>query len=90
MVKETDNRDLSFLPIQNSSPKLLSFQDIEKYNSSGFIAPFNAFSQNEIPEVIDKIVNVYLGARNEGEAFIDTYNRIGLQPFKEYVYAKPD
>ena len=35
MVKETDNRDLSFLPIQNSSPKLLSFQDIEKYNSSG-------------------------------------------------------
>ena len=49
-----------------------------------------AFSQNEIPEVIDKIVNVYLGARNEGEAFIDTYNRIGLQPFKEYVYAKPD
>ena len=49
-----------------------------------------AFSQNEIPEVIDKIVNVYLGARNEGEAFIDTYDRIGLQPFKEYVYAKPD
>ena len=49
-----------------------------------------AFSQDEIPEIIDKIVNVYLGARNEGEAFIDTYNRIGLQPFKEYVYAKPD
>ena len=49
-----------------------------------------AFSQNEIPEVIDKIINVYLGERNEGEAFIDTYNRIGLQPFKEYVYAKPD
>ena len=26
MGKETDNRDRSFLPIQNSSPKLLSFQ----------------------------------------------------------------
>ena len=59
MVKESDNRDLSFLPIQNSSPKLLSFEDIEKYNSSGFIAPFNAFSKNEINEVRKSVDNLF-------------------------------
>ena len=60
MVKENDNRDLSFLPIQTPSPKLLSLEDIEKYNSSGFIAPFNAFSKNEINEVRKSVDNLFL------------------------------
>ena len=59
MVKESDNRDLSFLPIQNSSPKLLSFEDIENYNSIGFIAPFNAFSKKEINEVRKSVDNLF-------------------------------
>ena len=49
-----------------------------------------AFSEQEIPEIIDKIINIYRASRNKGETFIETYNRIGLEPFKEYVYAKPD
>ena len=49
-----------------------------------------AFSEQEIPEIIDKIINIYRASRNTGETFIETYNRIGLEPFKEYVYAKPD
>ena len=33
---------------------------------------------------------VYLGKREGKERFIDTYNRIGIEPFKEHVYAKAD
>ncbi len=29
----------------------------------------------------------YLDARQQGERFVDTYRRIGAQPFKERVYA---
>ena len=49
-----------------------------------------SFAQDEIPDVIAKIVNVYKTRRETGEKFIDTYNRIGIDPFKEHVYAKID
>ena len=59
MVKEVDNRDLSFLPIANNSPKYLTIQDIEKYNSKGFVAPFNAFSTDETIKVREKVDNLF-------------------------------
>ncbi|MEX2365350.1 MAG: nitrite/sulfite reductase, partial [Pseudohongiellaceae bacterium] len=46
-----------------------------------------SFAQEEMPEVIENIVDVYLLHREKNEAFIDTYNRIGMAPFKERVYA---
>ncbi|MDA9003961.1 nitrite/sulfite reductase [bacterium] len=46
-----------------------------------------AFDQEDIPDVIDKIVDVFVKKRIEGEPFIDTYRRIGIAPFKETVYA---
>ena len=49
-----------------------------------------AFAQQEIPAVIDKIIKVYKSNREADEKFIDTYNRIGMAPFKETVYAKAD
>jgi len=49
-----------------------------------------SFAQEEIPDVVENIVSVYKDKRHEGEKFIDTYNRIGLDPFKEKVYAKAD
>jgi len=49
-----------------------------------------SFAQEEIPEVVEKIVGVYKANRTGDEKFIDTYNRIGLEPFKETVYAKAD
>jgi sulfite reductase (NADPH) hemoprotein beta-component len=49
-----------------------------------------SFAQDEIPDVVEKIVEVYLERRENGERFIDTFNRIGLDPFKEHVYAKAD
>jgi len=47
-----------------------------------------SFSREEMPETIGKIVDVFVEHRLPEELFIDTYNRIGLQPFKERVYAK--
>ena len=46
-----------------------------------------SFSAQEIPEVIAKILNTYLGLRHEDEIFVDTCHRVGIDPFKEQVYA---
>jgi sulfite reductase (NADPH) hemoprotein beta-component len=47
-----------------------------------------AFSRDEIPTVMEKIFDVYLRNRVNSEGFIETYNRLGIDPFKESVYAK--
>ncbi len=47
-----------------------------------------SFGANDMPGVIQKLVDVYVENRNAEELFIDTYRRIGAAPFKERVYAK--
>lgn len=47
-----------------------------------------AFGEAEIPDIIATILNVFVENRLGDELFVDTYNRIGLTPFKERVYAK--
>lgn len=49
-----------------------------------------SFAQEQIPEVIQKVIGVYKTNRESGEKFLDTYKRIGMDPFKEKVYAKAD
>ena len=46
-------------------------------------------SFGQIPEVLVRLLQVYVTERHEDERFIDTVRRIGLEPFKTYVYAKP-
>ena len=46
-----------------------------------------SFTFNQVPEVINRVLQVYLGERTEAERFIDTVRRIGHVPFKDYVYA---
>ncbi|WP_417329654.1 nitrite/sulfite reductase [Halomonas cupida] len=46
-----------------------------------------SFFREDVPAVIDKVLQVYVGERQPDETFIDTYRRIGLKPFKEFVYA---
>ncbi|TCS33987.1 sulfite reductase (NADPH) hemoprotein beta-component [Paucimonas lemoignei] len=48
-----------------------------------------SFSAGQMPEVIDRILQVYVRDRIEDEKFIDTVRRLGITPFKEYVYATP-
>ncbi|MCO7514541.1 nitrite/sulfite reductase [Pseudomonas guariconensis] len=46
-----------------------------------------SFAQDEMADVIEKLISVYVERRTEDERFIDTYQRIGIDPFKERVYA---
>ena len=48
-----------------------------------------SFNFQQMPEVIDRILQVYLRERFEEEVFIDTVRRIGVSPFKEFVYGTP-
>jgi sulfite reductase (NADPH) hemoprotein beta-component len=44
-------------------------------------------SQDEVADVVEKLVRFYLGARDsEAERFIDLVRRVGIEPFKEHVY----
>jgi len=47
-----------------------------------------AFAAEQVPGVIERIVQTYVDRREEGEGFLDTFERIGLEPFKERVYAQ--
>jgi sulfite reductase (NADPH) hemoprotein beta-component len=49
-----------------------------------------SFAQAEMPDVMEKIINVYLENRQDNENFLATYNRIGMEPYKEKVYANAD
>ena len=44
-------------------------------------------AKEDVAETIERVLHVYLNNRMETEQFADTYRRIGLKPFKEYVYA---
>ncbi|NMY86606.1 nitrite/sulfite reductase [Pseudomonas sp. WS 5411] len=45
-----------------------------------------SFSAAQIPDVISRLIATYVRYRESDEPFIDTVQRIGLEPFKERVY----
>ena len=45
-----------------------------------------AVTADKVVEAVDAMVATYLDNRGDGERFVDTYRRIGAQPFKERVY----
>ncbi|MDC1514123.1 nitrite/sulfite reductase, partial [Porticoccaceae bacterium] len=47
-----------------------------------------SLSRDDVVEGIEKLLDVYVENRLEGEAFLATYQRIGADKFKERVYAK--
>jgi len=46
-----------------------------------------SFAAADVPDVIVRLVDVYVENRHEDERFIETVRRIGIVPFKERVYA---
>ena len=44
------------------------------------------FRAEAVPQAIDTIIETYLAKRSEGETFVDTWRRVGAQPFKEALY----
>lgn len=45
-----------------------------------------ALGREEIVPALEKVLDVFVEAREEDERFLDTYRRIGPNPFKERVY----
>jgi sulfite reductase (NADPH) hemoprotein beta-component len=46
-----------------------------------------ALPADQVADAVDRIVEIYLAIRQDGERFLDTYRRAGAVPFKEAVYA---
>ena len=47
-----------------------------------------SFAAEEMPGVVQRLIEVYIAQRTPEERFIDTVRRIGVEPFKSHVYAK--
>ena len=44
------------------------------------------FSEDGVVDAIERVTDKYLAVRESGERFLDTYRRIGMEPFKEAIY----
>jgi sulfite reductase (NADPH) hemoprotein beta-component len=44
------------------------------------------FDEDGVIAAVEKVTDVYLASRADGERFLDTYRRIGMEPFKEALY----
>ena len=45
-----------------------------------------SFAAAEMPDVVEGLVETYLGLRHADERFVDTVQRLGIAPFKARVY----
>jgi len=48
-----------------------------------------SFAARDMPGVIARLLETYVERRRPDERFIDTVHRVGIEPFKERVYATP-
>ncbi|HET7335446.1 MAG TPA: nitrite/sulfite reductase [Rhizomicrobium sp.] len=44
------------------------------------------FDEHEIAGAVERVVDAYLQLREDGERFLDTYRRLGMEPFKNVAY----
>ncbi len=49
-----------------------------------------SFSAEEMPGVVQRLIEVYVRERHDEERFIDTVRRLGVAPFKAHVYAEKE
>ncbi|MDE1938382.1 MAG: nitrite/sulfite reductase [Alphaproteobacteria bacterium] len=44
------------------------------------------FGEHEIVDAVERVIDTYLKLRTNGERFLDTYRRVGMEPFKNMAY----
>ena len=44
------------------------------------------FSEDGVVDAIERVTDTYVAVREKGERFLDTYRRVGFEPFKEAIY----
>lgn len=45
-----------------------------------------AFSSDDVVDAVETVVTTYVELRADGERFLDTYRRLGAEPFKQRLY----
>ncbi len=63
---------------------LLGGSGAEDASLAKIIGP--GFTQDGVVEAVDKVLGRYRELRTDGERFLDTYRRVGVDPFKAAVY----
>ena len=46
-----------------------------------------SFAADDMPDVVSRLIETYVDVRHADERFVDTVRRVGIDPFKERVYA---
>ena len=49
-----------------------------------------SFFASDMPDVISDLIQIYIELREPEESFIQTYRRVGVEPFKTRVYANKE
>ncbi len=62
----------------------LGGDDSEHASIGDIVGP--AFPAASVTDAVEKIIDVYVDARTGSESFIDTYRRVGADPFRERLY----
>ena len=73
-------RDLSFHPCTNPSPKILSREQIDRFNRDGYLMPFRIFSDAEIADLrryFDALLAKYLAEGKDSYAISSAHLRHG-------------
>jgi len=48
-----------------------------------------SFKPEDMPDVVSRLIDIYIGLRLPEERFIDSVERLGIAPFKAGVYGTP-
>ena len=46
------------------------------------------FTEHDIGPAVERVIDTYLKLRRNGERFLDTYRRVGMEPFKNMAYGE--
>jgi hypothetical protein len=73
-------RDLSFHPSVNANPKVLSREQVERFNREGYLMPFRIFSHSEVAELrsyFDKLLAKYMSEGKDSYSISSAHLRHG-------------
>ena len=84
-VPDTDalagiERDLRFHPTRNDHPRVLASEQIEQFNSQGFVQPFRVYNETEIADLrgyFDRLLAEYAAAGQDSYSISSAHLRHG-------------